>query len=158
VSGSGASVVGASVVDSSLGGRRRLGPIRAAAIVANLAFAALAWPVQPALAVMTDNETVASTFSTETLDPPTALTATAALLLRVNLSWTATVDLRATGYEVFRGTASGGPYTQITTITSRTTTTYQDTVPLPSQYYYVLKTYFGSWTSVNSNQASVIAA
>jgi hypothetical protein len=136
---------------------RRPGLMRATLIFVNVAFIALAWPVQPALAVMTDNETVAATFSTETLDPPTSLTATAALLLRVNLSWTATVDLRATGYQVYRGTASGGPYTLITTITPRATTTYQDTVPLPGQYYYVLKTYFGSWTSVNSNQASVIA-
>jgi len=117
----------------------------------------LAWPVQPALAIVSDTETVASTFATETLDPPTGLAAAAALLLRVNLTWTATVDLRATGYQVYRGTASGGPYTLITTITSRATTTYQDTVPLPGQYYYVLKTYFDAWTSVNSNQASVLA-
>ena len=76
----------------------------------------------------------------------------------MNLAWTATVDTRATGYLVLRGTASGGPYTQIATITSRTTTTYQDTVPLPGFYYYVLQTYFASWTSANSNQASVLAA
>lgn len=138
--------------------RRRLGRARALVILANLGFVSLAWPVQPALALMSDNETVASTFSTETLDPPTSLTATAALLLRVNLSWTATVDARATGYQVYRGTANGGPYSLITTVSPRTTTTYQDTVPLPGIYYYVLKTYFGSWTSVNSNQASVIAA
>ena len=137
--------------------RPRPGTARVFVIAANLAFVALAWPVQPALAVMTESETVASTFSTETLDPPTSLTATAALLLRVNLSWTATVDLRATGYQIYRGTTNGGPYSLITSISPRTTTTYQDTVPLPGQYYYVLKTYFGSWTSVNSNQASVLA-
>ena len=113
--------------------------------------------VPPVLARMTATETVASTFSTETLDPPTGLTATAALLLRVNLAWTATVDTRATGYLVLRGTVDGGPYTQVAQITSRTTTTYQDTVPLPGQYYYVLRTYFANWTSGNSNQASVLA-
>jgi len=138
-------------------GRRGPGRPRAAALAISLSLATLAWPVQPALAIVSDTETVASTFTTETLDPPTGLAAAAALLLRVNLSWTATVDLRATGYQVYRGTASGGPYTLITTITSRATTTYQDTVPLPGQYYYVLKTYFDSWTSVNSNQASVLA-
>jgi len=138
-------------------GRRGVGRPRAAALAISLSLATLAWPVQPALAIVSDTETVASTFTTETLDPPTGLAAAAALLLRVNLSWTATVDLRATGYQVYRGTASGGPYTLITTITSRATTTYQDTVPLPGQYYYVLKTYFDAWTSVNSNQASVLA-
>ena len=138
--------------------RNRLGTGRAATIVASLAVTTLLWPVQPALALLTESETVASTFSTETLDPPTSLTATAALLLRVNLSWTATVDTRATGYQVLRGNASGGPYTQVATVTSQSTTTYQDTVPLPGQYFYVLRTYFASWTSANSNQASVIAA
>jgi hypothetical protein len=128
-----------------------------AVILAGFMIAGVGRPVAPVLALMTDAETVASTFSTETLDPPTSLTATAALLLRVNLSWTATVDVRATGYQVLRGTASGGPYTLVATITSRTTTTYQDTVPLPGQYYYVLQTYYASWTSVNSNQASVLA-
>jgi hypothetical protein len=137
--------------------RRPLGIARSLVILANLVFIALAWPIQPVLAVMTDNETVASTFSTETLDPPTSFTATAALLLRVNLAWTVTVDARATGYQVFRATASGGPYTQVATVTPRSATTYQDTVPLPGQYYYVLRTYFGSWTSVTSNEASVIA-
>jgi hypothetical protein len=127
-------------------------------MAAALGVATLIWPVQPALALLSDGETVASTFSTETLDPPTSLTATAALLLRVNLSWTATVDARATGYQVLRGTASGGPYTQVATITSQSTTTYQDTVPLPGQYFYVLRTYFDSWTSANSTQASLIAA
>lgn len=141
----------------ALGRRRGIGTARSLAVVISSVFVALVWPIQPALAMMTDVETVASTFSTETLDPPTGVSAAAALLLRVNLSWTATVDVRATGYQVYRGTASGGPYTQVATVTSRATTTYQDNVPLPGQYYYVLKTYFGSWTSVNSNQATVLA-
>ena len=141
-----------------MSGNWRPGRPRAVLLATSLGFAILASPVQPALALLSKNETVASTFSTETLDPPTSLTATAALLLRVNLGWTATVDTRATGYLVLRGTASGGPYTQVATVTSRATTTYQDTVPLPGQYHYVLRTYFDSWTSVNSNQASVLAA
>jgi hypothetical protein len=139
----------------------RIGPGRRGAIVAlGLAAIVLGYgrPVPTALARMTDAEAVASTFATETLDPPTSLTASAGLLLRVNLAWTATVDTRATGYLVFRGTASGGPYAQVATITSRATTTYQDTVPLPGQYHYVLRTYFDSWTSGNSNEASVLAA
>jgi hypothetical protein len=128
-----------------------------AVILATFVLAGVGRPVTPVLALMTDAETVASTFSTETLDPPTGLTASAALLLRVDLSWTVTPDTRATGYQVLRGTTSGGPYTQVATITSRTTTTYQDNVPLPGQYFYVLRTYYASWTSVNSNEASVLA-
>src|SRR5262245_36565707 len=127
-------------------------------VVAGLSISALATSLQPALALMSETETVPSTFSTETLDAPTSLSAAAALLLRVNLTWTATVDTRATGYLVLRSTTNGGPYTQVATVAGASTTSYQDTVPLPGLYYYVLETYIGNWTSPNSNQASVIAA
>jgi hypothetical protein len=137
--------------------RARARSATTAVILAGFVLAGVGRPVAPVLALITDAETVASSFSTETLDPPTGLAATAALLLRVNLTWTATPDTRATGYQVLRGTTSGGPFTQVATITSRTTTTYQDSVPIPGEYYYVLRTYYGSWTSVNSNQASVLA-
>ena len=137
---------------------RSLGWTRLTMIAANLGIAMVVWPVQPALAILSETETVPSTFTTTTLHPPTSLAAAAALLLRVNLTWTATVDARATGYLVLRGSANGGPYSQVATVTSPSTTTYQDTVPLPGVYYYVLETYYGSWTSANGNQAQVIAA
>jgi hypothetical protein len=128
-----------------------------AGLLATLVLAGVGLSPQPALARMGDLETVAATMSTETLDPPTSLNATATPGLVVDLTWTATVDLRATGYRVMRGTVSGGPYTQIATITSRTTTSYQDLPLVPATYYYVVRTYFASWTSVNSNQRSVFA-
>ena len=55
---------------------------------------------------------------------------------------------------MFRSTSSGGPYTQIATITPGTTTTYVDVVIGLGTRYYVLQSYYGSWTSVNSNQDS----
>jgi len=136
----------------------RRSPARVAALTIGLALATVAWPVRPALALLSESETVASTITTTTLHAPASVSAAAALLLRVNLSWTATVDARATGYQVLRGTANGGPYTQVATVTPASTTTYQDTVPLPGIYYYVLRTYYDAWTSGNSNQASVVAA
>ena len=139
--------------------RRGIAPpvVPAAAVLAAALLAGLARPVPVALALMTETEAVAATFSTEVLDPPTNLNATAQLGLIVNLTWTATVDLRATGYQVLRGTSSGGPYTQIGTVTPRTTTTFEDLPIVPGTYYYVLRSYYGSWTSVNSNQKSVVA-
>jgi len=127
-------------------------------VAAFLVLAGLAWSPRPALALLSESETVASSFTTTTLQPPTGLAASAALLLRVNLSWIATTDARATGYQLLRGTANGGPYTQVATVTPKTAATYQDTVPLPGIYYYVLRTYYDSWTSASSNQAQVIAA
>jgi hypothetical protein len=130
----------------------------AAAIALALGVAHLAWPLQPVLAILSENEVVQSTFTTTSLHAPTGLSASAALLLRVNLSWTATTDARATGYQVLRGTANGGPYSQVGTVAGKATTTYQDNVPLPGTYYYVLRTYYDSWASANSNQAQLIAA
>ena len=128
-----------------------------AALLSSTVVLALAHPVTPALARMTDAETVPSTFSTETLDPPANLNGSATLGLIVTLTWTPTVDLRATGYQVLRGTTSGGPYTQIATVTPRTTATYVDVPLVPGTYFYVLRTYYGPWTSVNSNQKSIVA-
>jgi hypothetical protein len=138
--------------------RGRAGFARTGGVAVALVLVNVAWPVRPAFALLTESETVASTFTTTTLNPPTGLAAAAALLLRVNLSWTATTDPRATGYQVLRGTANGGPYSQVATVTPKTATSYQDTVPLPGVYYYVLRTYYDSWTSSNSNQAQVVAA
>ena len=126
---------------------------RVAVALATVLLAGLGRPVPPALALMTEMESVPATFSTEVLDPPTNLDVTGPLLVKT-LTWTATVDSRATGYIVFRSTTSGGPYTQIATVTPRTTTTYVDVVVGLGTRYYVLQSYYGSWTSVNSNQDS----
>lgn len=49
---------------------------------------------------------------------------------------------------------TGGPYTLVSTITPRSTVATTDTPPSNGTYYYVLRSVFQSWTSVNSNQAS----
>ena len=125
----------------------------AAAVRATALLAGLGRPVPAALALLTETETIAATFSTEVLDPPTNLDVTGPLLVKT-LTWTATVDSRATGYIVLRSTVSGGPYSQIATVTPRTATTYVDVVIGLGTRYYVLQSYYGSWTSVNSNQDS----
>ena len=71
----------------------------------------------------------------------------------VNLSWDATDDDYASGHRVLRGTDSGGPYSQIAEVTPRTTTTYPDS-PADGTYYYVLRAFYQSWESANSNEAS----
>ncbi|MFQ5879446.1 MAG: hypothetical protein ACE5IZ_04665 [Dehalococcoidia bacterium] len=98
-------------------------------------------------AQITDNA-----FTTDALDPPTGLTA-ASSGTNIDLSWTATVDTYASGHRVLRGTASGGPYTQIAQVTPRTTTSYVDS-PAAGTYYYVVRAFYQSWESVNSNEAS----
>ena len=104
------------------------------------------------LARLTDAATTTAAVGTDTLDPPTSLGATGGS--SVALSWTATVDTYASGYDVLRGTASGGPYSVVNSVSPRTTTSTSDVPSVAGTYYYVLRSVFQSWTSVNSNQAS----
>ena len=117
-----------------------------------LAIVAVAAGTRSALALFTSTASVpANALATDTLGPPTGLSATGGA--SVSLSWTATGDSYATGYNVLRGTVDGGPYTQITQVTPYTATTYVDS-PTSGTYYYVLQSYAQSWTSANSNQAT----
>ena len=93
-------------------------------------------------------------FSTDTLDPPTSLTASVSGSA-IRLDWTATVDTYATGYKVLRSTTQGSGYSQIDTVTPRTATSYTDnTVTAGIRYYYVLRSYYQNWQSANSNEAN----
>ena len=108
--------------------------------------------VSTALAIFTESPSVGgNAFSSDTLNVPSGLGATGGA--SIDLSWTATVDTYATGHRVYRATASGGPYNQIAQITPRTTATYND-APAVGTYYYVVRAYYQSWESANSNEAS----
>ena len=110
-------------------------------------------------ATFTDQASVTdNTFTIDTLDPPTGLTASV-VGSDIRLDWTSTVDTYATGYKVLRSTTSGGPYTEIDTVTPYTETTYTDTSPGSGTFYYVLRSYYENWESADSNEvsASVIA-
>jgi hypothetical protein len=63
----------------------------------------------------------------------------------VDLSWVASTSPNITGYNVFRGTTTGGPYSQINTGGLVASTTYTDaTAAADTTYYYVT-------TAVNSS-------
>lgn len=113
----------------------------------------------PAGAVMGDAVAIGSnTFTTATLEAPSGPGATPACngpTPKVDLAWTATPSTFADGYDVYRATVSGGPYTSIAHVTGRTTVTYADVTGLlvNTTYFYVLQATASSWTSVNSAQA-----
>ena len=66
------------------------------------------------------------------------------------LSWAAVSG--ATGYRVYRGTTSGGPYALVA---SPTATSYSNTgLTNGTTYYYVVRTFNGTLESVNSAQVS----
>jgi hypothetical protein len=120
-------------------------------------------PSASTLALVTDTSSVMATVSADTLDPATnlrctgLLTCTLAFVVKPTITWTATPDTYATGYDIYRSTTSGSGYVQIDSVVGRTTTTYTDTtVSALSTYYYVVRAHAAVWTSVNSNQVTVI--
>lgn len=73
------------------------------------------------------------------------------------LSWTASTSPNISYYNVYRGTASGGPYSKIGSTTANSgTTTYKDTVVQAGQTYYYVGTAVDSSGNESgySNQAT----
>jgi titin len=87
--------------------------------------------------------------ATTPLAIPANLAASVLSPTSIKLAW-ADTDAAAQGYQIFRS-PDGVNYSQITTITSRTTLTFTDTVSSVSSYSYRVVAYNGSTTSANSN-------
>lgn len=80
---------------------------------------------------------------------PTGLTATAVGSNRIDLTWNAVAG--AASYNVLRSLTSGGPYSQVASVT---TTSHSDTgLSASTTYFYVVRAVAGC-ESGNSNQAS----
>jgi hypothetical protein len=132
--------------------RRRLG----IAVVALLVVGSLGAAAPISLARLTDAASSTKAVGSDTLDPPSTLGATGGTL--ASLTWTATPDTYAAGYELQRATTSGGPYAVVSTITPRTTVATTDSPSASGTYFYVLRSTLQSWQSVNSHQALAVVA
>lgn len=77
-------------------------------------------------------------------------------VLKPNLSWTAST-VQVAGYNIFRSTVKGGPYTVVNT-SLITTTSYRDTNAAPATtYYYVAQAVNAAGnTSAFSNEVQVV--
>jgi hypothetical protein len=75
----------------------------------------------------------------------------------VSLSWLASATPNIVGYNIYRGTQSGGPYTRLNP-SIVTATNYTDTTPQAGQTYYYVVTAVGSngLESAYSNQAQAV--
>ena len=88
-----------------------------------------------------------------------ALTGTcmAGTLHTVTLKWTASTASNVVGYNVYRGTASGGPYTKITS-TPVACSNYYDTAVQSGQTYYYVATAVDSTGTESAYSTQVQAA
>ena len=102
-----------------------------------------------------------ATLTSNTPNSPTMIavngTGTAAVVHSVTLSWVASTSSTVVGYNIYRGTVSGGPYTMINS-TPNASTSYTDTSVTAGQtYYYVVTAVDGSGNeSAYSNQVQAI--
>jgi Abnormal spindle-like microcephaly-assoc'd, ASPM-SPD-2-Hydin len=71
----------------------------------------------------------------------------------VSLTWNASTSQGVLNYDVYRGTASGGPYSEIATVSGATTAYTDNLVSAGYTYYYVVTTVTGNGQSGYSNQA-----
>jgi hypothetical protein len=108
---------------------------------------------QATLARLTDQDASTKSFSTDTLALPTNVAATP-VGLTAHLTWTPSVDAYAAGYEIWRSTTSGSGYALVGTATPGTASSADDAAGI-GLFYYVLRSYFQNWRSVNSNETNV---
>lgn len=116
-----------------------------------------------AFALFSDSLAIGSnSFTTEVLDPPGDVAATAGCTLdlipspKVDVTWTAPAT-PTDAYAVYRSTTSGGPYSLLDTldVSLLSELLYTDlSVEVGVTYYYVLRSQFEGWSSVDSLEAS----
>jgi hypothetical protein len=76
---------------------------------------------------------------TTLLSVPLSGTGLAPLAHSVDVTWAASTSTPLQGYNVYRSTVSGGPYTKLSPTLSPTTLLYKDITPLSGkQYFYVV--------------------
>jgi hypothetical protein len=108
---------------------------------------------QGTLARLTDQDASTVSLSTDTLAPPTSVVA-APVGLTASLTWIPSVDGYAAGYEIWRSTTSGSGYALVGSATPGTASSATDAAGV-GLFYYVLRSTFQNWRSVNSNETSV---
>ena len=72
------------------------------------------------------------------------------------LNWTASTSSGVTGYNIYRGTTSGGPYTKVNAIPTSGPTYTDTTVQAGQTYYYVATAVDSSNESSYSNEAIAV--
>lgn len=141
------------------GQRRRARPRRRAAwfggaallLGGGLAVMLLGWPGSVP-------EPVAVQAPPPALEPPATVRATGAcagfLQAEVTVAWSPSPSRFADGYEVYRGTVSGGPYERVAVVRGRTNTEFVDAGRQHgTSYFYVIRSTAGERISAPSGQA-----
>jgi hypothetical protein len=124
--------------------------------------AALWATIAPASATFTASAAASTSVSTHLLGVP-VLSCGGVGVLSASFTWTAPADTTqpdvygsgnlATGYEVLRGTTSGGPYP---VVVAQSGTSYTDSLSAGT-FFYVVRTTKQGWKGAYSNERKVVA-
>jgi hypothetical protein len=93
----------------------------------------------PGVSGTTSGSLTLSSNGTTILSVPLSGTGLAPLAHSVDVTWNASTSASLQGYNVYRSTVSGGPYSKISPILSPATLLFTDTTPISGQkYFYVV--------------------
>lgn len=111
----------------------------------------------PAAAGTVNGSLVLMSNGTSVLSVPLAGTGLAPLAHSVDITWDPSTSTTLQGYNVYRGTVSGGPYSKISPTLATSTLLFTDTTPVSGkQYFYVVTAVDTSGTeSAASSQVAV---
>lgn len=100
-------------------------------------------------AAFTSSSEATITTKSDSIVAPTSLKLTSLVGGQTQLTWTASNSSYATGYKILRSTNAYGPWTEIGTVTGRTTTSYIDTKSGNTQWIYRVEATWGNWVSTS---------
>jgi hypothetical protein len=103
-------------------------------------------------ALFSDVEAATAVMGADTLQPPTAMTATGGST--ATLGWTPSTDGYSTGYRIDRATSSVGSYATIGTAAPDTATGYVDSPTIDGTYWYQARTAAQNWLSAAAGPVS----
>lgn len=115
----------------------------------------------PALAAFhSGSSVIANDFSTASLQSATALLGTGSCdgagAAKATLDWAPSSSSFADGYDIYRSSASGGPYTKIAHVTEGSASGHVDaSLSISVSYFYVIQTTAINWTSIDSHERQV---
>jgi len=89
-------------------------------------------------------------------EPATNLAVSGAIASQVSLTWTASTSTTVAGYNVYRGTTQGGPYTKVNAAIVAAAAFTDVSVAPGTTYYVVTAVDSGNLESVFSNEASAV--
>ena len=113
--------------------------------------AGLLGPASITLARFTDSATTGATLAAGELLPPTSVTGSGGS--SATLTWTPSTSADAAGYRLLRSAVARSGYGVVGDVTPVGSPGTTDN-PGAGTWFYVVRTYLGSWTSVSSNEAS----